>query len=90
MGQRVIWGNADKQLQLETRFCTAALWLVDLKLKQFTKLEVIETEWRMHDYTFIFHALLLQKTISLIENMWVIWDSFVRKWYFNFRCNGFT
>ena len=61
MGQRVIWDNAEKQLQCETRVCTAALWLVDLKLQQLTKLEVIETEWRMQDYRFIFYALLFQK-----------------------------
>ena len=51
----------DKQLQLDTRVCTAAFWLVDLKLQQLTKLEVIETEWPMQVYRFIFHALLLQK-----------------------------
>ena len=65
MGQRVICDNAEKQLQLETRVCTAALWLVDLKLQQLTKLEVNETEWRMQDYRFIFYSLLLQKTVSL-------------------------
>ena len=65
MGQRVIWDNAEKQLQSVTRVCTAALWLVDLELQQFTKLEVIETVWRMQDYRFIFYSLLFQKTVSL-------------------------
>ena len=85
MGQRVIWDNAncEKQLQLEARVCTAAFWLVYLKLQQLTKLEVIETEWPMQDYRFIFHALLLQKTVSLNENFRVIWDTFVRKWHMN-------
>ena len=69
MGQRVIWDDAEKQLQLKTRVCTAALWLVDLKLQQLTKLEVIETEWRMQDYRFIFYALLFKKTVSLNEKM---------------------
>ena len=64
MGQRVIWDNAEKQLQCETRVCTAALWLVDLELRQLTKLEVIQTGWRMQDYRFIFYALLFQKTVS--------------------------
>ena len=56
--RRVIWDNAEKQPQLETEVCTAALWLVDLKLQQLTKLEVLETEWRIQDYRFIFYALL--------------------------------
>ena len=65
MGQRVIWDNAEKQLQSETRVCTAALWLVDLDLQLFPKLEVIETVLRMQDYRFIFSALLFKKTVSL-------------------------
>ena len=64
IGQRVIWDNAEKQLQSETRVCTAALWLVDLELQRFTKLEVIETVWRMQVYRSIFYALLFQKTVS--------------------------
>ena len=64
MGQRVIWDNAEKQLQAETRVCKAALWLVNLELQQFTKLEVIETVWRMQDYRFIFYALLFQKKLK--------------------------
>ena len=83
MGQRVIWDNAEKQLQSKTTVCTAAVWLVDLKLQKLTKLGVIETEWRMQDYRSIFYALLLQKTVSLNENMRVIWDTFLRKWHMN-------
>ena len=37
----------------------------------------------MQDYTFIFCALLFKKTVYLNENMWVIWDSIVRKWHMN-------
>ena len=58
MGQLVIWDIAEKQLQSETRVCTAALWLVDLELRQLTKLEIIQTVWRMQDYSFIFYELL--------------------------------
>ena len=76
MEQLVLSDNAEKQLQLETRVCTAALWLVDLKLQQLTKLGIIETEWRMQDYIIIFYALLFQKTGSLNKNMRGIWDSF--------------
>ena len=61
MGQRKIWDNAEKQLQFETRVFTAALWLVDLELQQFTKLEVIERVWRMQDYRFICYVLLFKK-----------------------------
>ena len=67
--------------QPQTRVCTAALCLVDLKLQQLTKLEVIETKWRMQDYRFTFYEFLFQKTASLkdlMKIMWVIWDTFVR------------
>ena len=37
----------------------------------------------MQGYRFIFYALLFKKTVSLNENMWVIWDTIVRKWRMN-------
>ena len=37
----------------------------------------------MQDYRFIFYALLFKKTVSLNENMRVIWDTFVKKWHIN-------